>query len=180
MLYPQTSWKDHVTQYENRYQHSTNPDGSVTHTPVPGQILQQGTPQNQPNFDNIEFGVQDAYIATQILLAYVMQKGRDMDAGDAALLAQINAIKADAADEVKTVTLNNTQTFPFNSSQQSVPITAVRNNLNYDVICEVTAFTGNIGEIVVSDRQLNGFKVEFTGSATSVTLKIRIQGGMLS
>lgn len=169
MLYPQTFWKDHVTEYENRYEHVVNPDGTVTHNPVTGAIIQQGVPQNQPNFDNIEFGVQDAYIATQIMISYLLQKGRDID-----------VLRSDAADEVKTVTFTNSLKFPFNNSIQTVAITTARANLNYDVTCEVTAYTGNVGDIVISDKQLNGFKVEFTGSATSVTLKIRIQGGMLS
>ncbi len=168
MLYPQTFWKDHVTSRENDYQHVDNGDGTIKHIPVPGTILQQGTPQNQTNFDNIEFGVQDAYVATQILIAYLLQKGRDMD-----------VLISDAADEIKTITLTNSLKFPFNNSIQTVALTTVRKNLNYDVDCEVTAYNGNVGEIVVSDKQLNGFKVEFTGSATSVTLKIRIQGGML-
>lgn len=169
MLYPQTFWRDHVTSRENDYQHVVNGDGTIKHVPVPGTIQQQGTPQNQPNFDNIEFGVQDAYIAIQILIAYLLQKGRDMD-----------VVRLDAINEVKTITLTNSLKFPLNNSAQSVVLTTVRATLNYDVSCEVTAYTGNVGEVIVSEKQLNGFKVEFTGSATSVTIKIKIQGGILS
>jgi hypothetical protein len=36
-----------------------------------------------------------------------------------------------------------------------------------------------VGDITVFDKQLNGFKIAFDGSATNVTLKLRIKGGML-
>jgi hypothetical protein len=36
---------------------------------------------------------------------------------------------------------------------------------------------GEVGDIVFSDKMLNGFKVAYTGSATSVRLKIYVQGG---
>ena len=38
---------------------------------------------------------------------------------------------------------------------------------------------GNVGEVEISDKQLNGFKVAFTGSAKSVTLKLFIKGGTI-
>ena len=34
----------------------------------------------------------------------------------------------------------------------------------------MTAVTGNAGEIEVSDKLVNGFKLSFTGSASSVTV----------
>jgi hypothetical protein len=35
-----------------------------------------------------------------------------------------------------------------------------------------------VGSIEISAKALNGFKVAFTGSAKSVTLQIRVKGGM--
>ena len=37
---------------------------------------------------------------------------------------------------------------------------------------------GQVGEIIVSDKALNGFKIAYTGSGSSVTLAVRIKGGM--
>ena len=39
------------------------------------------------------------------------------------------------------------------------------------------AHTGNVGEIQIYDKQLNGFKVKYDGSAESATLILRIKGG---
>lgn len=46
MSYNWTDWQDHVTEFEDRYTESRNDDGTITHTPVEGEILQQGTPQS--------------------------------------------------------------------------------------------------------------------------------------
>lgn len=89
---------------------------------------------------------------------------------DATLMARTNPVTG-------TATLTNTGTFPFNDSQTTVAITT-RDNVNYAVDIVVTASNGNVGDIIVSDKLTNGFKVEFTGSATSVTIKYVILGGM--
>ena len=77
-----------------------------------------------------------------------------------------------------TVTLTNSLAFPFNNSQITVPISAERDNQNYIVDYEVTAAVGNVGDIIVSAKLVNGFKLEYTGSATSVTVKYQVLGGM--
>ena len=80
--------------------------------------------------------------------------------------------------EAGSVTLTNSQAFPFNDSQVTVPLTTERANQNYIVDYEVTAAVGNVGDIIVSAKLVNGFKIEHTGSATSVTVKYQVLGGM--
>ena len=41
----------------------------------------------------------------------------------------------------------------------------------------IQAHAGNVGEIQIYDKQLNGFKVKYDGSAESATLILRIKGG---
>lgn len=77
-----------------------------------------------------------------------------------------------------SVTLNNSQVFPFNNSQVTVPISVERDNQDYIVDYEVTAAVGNVGDIVISAKLVNGFKIEYTGSASSVTVKYQVLGGM--
>ena len=57
MAYNMTFWQDHVTEFINKFREYDNPDGSVTHVPHEGEVLQEGTPQNAANFNNIERGV---------------------------------------------------------------------------------------------------------------------------
>ncbi len=56
-MYSRTFWQDHVTEYDNRYREQNNPDGTISHIPVEGEIIQQGTPQNAANFNNLEEGI---------------------------------------------------------------------------------------------------------------------------
>lgn len=172
-MYNQTEWKDHVTQYPNRREITDNPDGTKEVTKAQGEIIQQGTPQSATNFNKQENGIQDAYMAVAVLVQYFMQFERWAR-------QKIADYAAEFLNEIKTVTLvNSTGEAFFNVEAQTINLTTVRKTLNYDVSWEVTAANGNIGEISVKDKQLNGFKISYDGSATSVTLKIRIKGGML-
>lgn len=171
-MHNQTEWKDHVTQYPNRRTLTENPDGTTDVVKAQGELIQQGTPQSATNFNNQENGIQDAHTATAVFLHYFMQFDRW-------IRQKVADYAAEFLNEIKTVTLTNSKGFPFNESVQTISLTTARKTLNYDVSWEVTSANGNVGDITVSDKQLNGFKIAFDGSATSVTLKLRIKGGML-
>lgn len=162
-MYEQTLWQDHVTEFEDRYTESRNDDGTITHTPVEGEIIQQGTPQNATNSNHMENGISNATeVAALMALSAVHHQ---------------QAI-ADLQGETKTVTLKNTQSYPFNNSQQSVALATERNHMDYTVDAEIVDYTGGFpGDIVISDKLLNGFKMAHTGSAKSVTVKIYVKGG---
>ena len=61
MSYEKTDWKDRIVQYPDRYQITENEDGTVTITPKPGEVEQEGTPVDSSNLSNIEDGVESAY-----------------------------------------------------------------------------------------------------------------------
>ncbi len=173
-MYTQTYWQDHVTEFTDRFKEVNNSDGSVTHTPVEGEILQQGTPQNQTNFNNIENGVQDAHIAAAFIGWANLQQQRVND-------AHMTMVDAEVLGELHEITLKNTASYPFNSSADSPVTVAMKTNrksLFYSVEAEVLTHTGEVGEIIISDKALNGFKIAFTGSGTSVKLAVRVKGGM--
>lgn len=76
--------------------------------------------------------------------------------------------------------LTNTQSYPFNNSVKTLALTGdkVRLNQNYTIIVEATRVVdGFLGDVVVSDKLLNGFKVAYTGSAKSAHVKCYVQGG---
>lgn len=54
MAYNRTKWQDHVVERPRTFTEVTNADGSVTHTPAPGEVLQQGTPISATNLNNGE------------------------------------------------------------------------------------------------------------------------------
>jgi hypothetical protein len=163
MMYSWTYWLDHVTQYENRYKETNNTDGTVTHTPEEGEVLQQGTPQNATNFNKMEDGISNA--------------------GELAALMAIERIHTqqaieDITGETLTVSLTNTLEYPFNNSVKTVALQQQRNHTDYTVTAELLDETGGFaGDIIISDKLVNGFKVAYTGSATNATVKLYVKGG---
>lgn len=173
-MYNPTIWQDEVVQYPYRYKETANPDGTVEHTPSPGTVLKEGTPQSATNFNKIENGLHDAHIAEAIFLQYQMHKEDVVDQHLADHDAEFSA-------ETGTVTLTNTNKlfFAFNNSGATVALSKVRKTLNYDLDVEVTECSGGqLGEVVIYDKQLNGFKLRFTGSAKTVKVKYKVRGGM--
>lgn len=103
-------------------------------------------------------------------------------ANDAKLAVELltNAQRQNAWEiERGTVVLTNTEIYPFNDSQISIPLAITRESNDYVVHADVIAKDGNAGHIVVSDKLSNGFKLAFTGSAKSVTVKYSVIGGYL-
>lgn len=124
------------------------------------EVIQEGTPQSAGNFNNMEGGISDAHLAAALL---IIQSGLTAD---------------QVATEEKTVTLSNSQSYPFNNSTQTIALSRVRNFTDYTVEAEITAHDGNVGDVRIFDRMLNGFKIAYDGSAKTATVKLRIKGGM--
>ena len=175
MAYSREYWQDHVTEFEDRYTEKENEDGTITHIPVEGEIIQQGTAQNAPHFNNMEVGIADANFAAQVLTEGYLQLRRQVEHDSTEIFAEI-------LGETHTVTLTNSKAFPFNSTVSSpvtVALTQNRRNLYYSVEATAVKVSGGLlGEIHITDKALNGFKVSFDGSAKSVTLELKIKGGM--
>ena len=124
------------------------------------EVIQEGTPQSAGNFNNMEHGISDAHLAAALL---IIQSGLTAD---------------QVATEEKAVTLSNSQSYPFNNSTQTIALSRVRNFTDYTVEAEITDHDGNVGDVKIFDRMLNGFKVAYDGSAKKATIKLRIKGGM--
>ncbi len=156
-------WKDHVTQYSNRYKEVQNADGSITHEAVEGEVIQEGTPQNAKNFNDLE--------------------ERVLASGEVAGLALLKVNMAEQRIKglqggVVTATLTNTKEYPFNNSKATLALETPRGNLDYTVTVEAVAVgAGGVGEVLITDKQLNGFKIEYTGTAKKVSVKCTVQGG---
>lgn len=162
-MYEWKRWQDHVTEHENRYREIDNGDGTITHEAVEGEILQQGTPQSATNYNHMEDGISNA--------------------GELAALLAIEAIHmrqqvADETGEAIILTLTNSEQYPFNNSVKTVALKNARNHLNYTVSAEVMEYGGGcVGNIEVTEKLANGFKIAHTGSAKEVKLKVFVKGG---
>lgn len=129
-----------------------------------GNVTREGTLFDQNNMRHIEYGVFESEERNSSILVSLLQAKRDIDG--------VKGLEV-------SKTLTNTQSYPFNNSKATVSLPALRNNNGYYVIVEATSVTGGeVGEFIVSDKLLNGFKLEFTGSASSVTARCIVVGGM--
>ena len=162
MAHKRTFWQDHVTEFSDRYTETNNDDGTISHVPVEGEVIQQGTPQNARNFNTLEEGT----FSAEVLGVEAMR----------VLLLHQRALNG-LASETGEITLTNSQKYPFNNSTKTVALKQHMDTTAYTVEVDVLSTTGEVGRVVVSDKQLNGFKVSYTGSATSVTIKFFVKGG---
>ena len=158
-MYQRTIWVDEVDEFEGVFKETDLGGGNVKHEAVPGQVYVQGTPQDAAHWNKMEQAILDAQSAVALVLMLARQNSWEVEIG--------------------TVTLTNTQAYPFNNSKKTVALTNTKENGNYVILTEVTSFTGNVGEIVTSDKLTNGFKISHTGSASSVTVKYIVIGGIL-
>lgn len=117
---------------------------------------------------------QDGQVLTGAAMDDIDQAIHDMDGDMTTLQGQMTKLRI---VETGTTTLTNTQVYPYNNSKKTVALQTAQGNGDYIVDVEVTAFTGNVGEIVISSRMTNGFAIEHTGSASSVTVKYFVIGG---
>ena len=98
----------------------------------------------------------------------------DLDADNTTLKAQMQKLRV---VETGSVTLTNSQEFPFNNSKRTVALQTAQANADYLVVTEIIDFTGNVGDIVITDKMTNGFAIQHTGSASSVEVDYFVIGG---
>lgn len=75
------------------------------------------------------------------------------------------------------VTLTNTKEYPFNDSAQLILLERERKSADYFVLAEADPSSGDIGQILISDKARNGFRLSFTGSAKEVRIHLKIMDG---
>ena len=96
---------------------------------------------------------------------------------DAKLTQMDGQMKKLRVVETGSTTMTNSLEFPFNNSRKTVALVTPQANSDYLVDVEVDEANGNVGEVIVSSRMTNGFAIEYTGSATSVTVNYFVIGG---
>lgn len=78
--------------------------------------------------------------------------------------------------QIGEISLSNTQSYPFNDSAVTVAMKPSTATTDYRV--EVEVLSGdNVGDIKIYDKQINGFKLAYTGSCPLASLKYFVIGG---
>lgn len=117
---------------------------------------------------------QDGQVLYGAQMADIDEALYDLDADNTQLKAQMQKLRV---VETGSVTLTNSQEFPFNNSKRTVALQTAQANADYLVVTEIMDFTGNVGDIVITDKMTNGFAIQHTGSASSVEVDYFVIGG---
>lgn len=160
-MFDWTTWLDHITEPSNVFRLEDVGGGLTRITPA-GTVMQQGTPQDQTRFNNIEDGILDAHAALEMLINFARQQAWEVERG--------------------SVVLTNTDKYPFNNSKKSVALSTRRESTDYLIMYEVAEYTeedGCVGDIEITDKLVNGFKMAFTGSTSTATVNYVVIGGYM-
>ncbi len=163
-MYDLILWENRRTEFSNRYSVTQNADGTITLTPVTGDIIAAGTSFNQQNMNHMDNGINEAMIIANMGIIQLMQHQRELE---------------NTYFETGTVEISSNESYPFNKESVTVAMKKARNTLDYIAI----AFCDDLQQgraIRIKDKQLNGFKIEVEDCPKMpVTIKYFILGGML-
>lgn len=163
-MYDLILWKNRRTEISNTYSIKENEDGTITLTPVVGEVIEPGTSFNQTNMNNMDFGINEAMVIANLAILGVRQCQREL---------------GNTYFEIGSVSVNSMEDYPFNTASVTVAMKEKRNTLDYVVM----AFCDDLQQgraIRIKDKQLNGFKVEVEDCPRKpVTIKYFILGGMM-
>lgn len=156
------NWKDHVVEFPGRFEEKDMGNGLVQLTPSPGKVKDQGTPQNGTNFNIMDLAALEAML---------------MASENTRNLIHVGDVVDGMVGEVVEAELNNSQVYPHNNSVKTLRLVTPRNTKDYTVTVEPVAVKGGaVGEFEISDKLLNGFKIKYTGSAKSVSVRCYVRG----
>ena len=157
------NWKDMVCEFPNRFAQTVEGD-KVTLQRSPGTVRTQGTPQNATNFNIMDLAALEAMLLSSEAMRMLLRQNEELKG---------------ITGEVIEATLTNSQVYPHNNSIKTLQIVTPRNTKDYTITVEVVSVTGGAaGEFEISDKLLNGFKIKYTGSASSVAVRCYVRGGI--
>lgn len=163
-MYDLILWKNRRTEISNTYSITENANGTITLTPVVGEVIEAGTSFNQTNMNNMDFGINEAMIIANMAIIQLRQHKRELE---------------NTYFEVGSVKVQSSEEYPFNTERVTVAMKSPRNTLDYVVM----AYCDDLQQgraIRIKDKQLNGFKVEVEDCPKKpVTIKYFIIGGKL-
>ena len=184
MAYVKTNWKDRVVERPNTYTMTDNGNGTVTLTPVPGQIIERGTPLNAENLNKIENAIVETntqlsertyYLTPEMFGAIGDGVADDTNAFDKMISAIVGRtiIKLSRCYKVNNVNLPNDTSIVGDNNAKLVKLS---DNL------EPLISSKGSSNIVIKDIELddNGYQIDFVidinNLQTTQVNNIKIEG----
>ena len=133
-----------------------------------GNVIQEGTPMDEVNFNRMEAGI-DLHNTQQAVNMEAMR------------LARSNRIELDKWKNQRiqegVVTITNSDTNKYFRTSDPYVLVALTgytqiDTPNYSILTEiVSGDPGLIGNVIVYDKASNGFKIAYTGTAPTATIR---------
>ena len=89
-MYSKTNWQDRIVQNPSTYSKRENADGTLTLTPAPGVVTNQGTPIKAEYMNKIELGLEDAHNSIDSIMAGTSTVPKSTSATSASNSAKLN------------------------------------------------------------------------------------------
>jgi hypothetical protein len=134
-----------------------------------GNVVQQGTPISALNLNRMEGGIEFSHDQIGGMLVVALQEIAALKTENKTLYNQ-KLLQGQATITSPGGTYFNTA-YPYVLVSLPASAYSLLNAPNYEVVLEVLSAddVGKVGVLTAFDKTQNGFKVQFTGSATSVT-----------
>jgi len=134
-----------------------------------GQVVQQGTPMSAEQFNRMEEGIEFSHTQEGLILLHAMQEIGNIKQDMLTLFNQ-RFIQGQATISWSP-TSDLVSAYPYVLVSLPVNTYSQLNAPEYDVLLSIASADdiGKIGIISSFDKTQNGFKVQYTGSAETVT-----------
>lgn len=162
-MYIPVFWKDRIVEFPRRVSSVSLGNGLFEWTPAPGEILERGTQQSSTNFGNMDFGTLENALMSAFSAINTRLTQESVD---------------DMRGQVINVDLKNTLKFPATNAEKTITLPQTVNKVDYDVFAEILEADGPVERVEVYGKALNAFKVNYSGSAKNVTVKLHVTGGL--
>lgn len=162
-MYIPVFWEDRIVEFPRRFSAESLGNGLYNCLPAPGEIIKKGTQQSKRNFGKMDFGV----LENALMIGFASMN-----------LRLVQESLDDVRGQTMTATLNNTLKYPATNAEKTITLPRVLNNTDYTVEAEITEADGPVEFVEVYGKALNAFKVRYSGSARTVSLKLHVIGGL--
>ena len=143
MAYKRIVWKNRIVERPQTYEVTENDDGTITLTPVTGEVLQQGTPVSDKNLNYTEDGIQKTSVALDWLINIVLSFVRSM----------ITSINGKKGGDI-TLTAKDVKARPDDWMPSAADVGALPNTYTPPV----TSVNGKTGAVTISGAELTTYE----------------------
>lgn len=173
MAYEKKKWYDHVVERPDTYRGTENEDGSVTFTPDPLEVIQEGTPQSAANFNRLEEGLQAVSATVDFLTTLVDALDMQGQDKEEKMSQAVKDAQAELLEKLESMQTALSRKITDQGASLTGKINAVGTSLGKTVTDQGTALSGKI------DAKSAALEKQMTDQGTALSGKIDAKSAAL-